>query len=32
MSKRPKLEELNVLDNFLLNAIVNDPDVGEAFF
>ena len=32
MSKRPKLEELNVLDDFLLNAIANDPDVGEAFF
>ena len=32
MSKRPKLEELNVLDDFMLNAIANDPDVGEAFF
>ena len=29
MSKRPNLEELNVLDDFLLNAIANDPDVGE---
>ena len=32
MSKRPNLEELNVLDDFLLNAIANDPDVGEPFF
>ncbi len=32
MSKRPKLEELNVRDDFLLNAIANDPDVGEPFF
>ena len=32
MSERPKLENLNVLNNFLINAIANDPDVGEAFF
>ena len=32
MCARPKLEELNVLDDFLLNAIANDPDVGEPFF
>ena len=29
---RQKLEDLNVMDDFLLNAIANDPDVGEAFF
>ena len=32
MSKRPNLDELNVLDDFMLNAIANDPDVGETFF
>ena len=32
MSTRPKLEELNVLDDFMLNAIANNPDVGESFF
>ena len=25
------LEELNVIDDFLMNAIANDPDVGEPF-
>ena len=32
MGKRQRLEDLNVLDDFMLNAIANDPDVGEAFF
>ena len=32
MQKRQRLEDLNVLDDFMLNAIANDPDVGEAFF
>ena len=32
MRKRQRLEDLNVLDDFMLNAIANDPDVGEAFF
>ena len=32
MLKRPKLENLNVLSNFLINAIANDPDVAEPFF
>ena len=32
MSERPKLENLNVLNNFMINAIANDPDVGEPFF
>lgn len=30
--QRKTLEELNVLDDFLLNAIANDPDVGDDFF
>lgn len=29
---RKKLEDMNVLDDFLWNAIANDPDVGESFF
>ena len=32
MSERPKLENLNVLNNFMINAIANDPDVAEPFF
>ena len=32
MGKRQRLEDLNVLDDFMLNAIANDPDVGEVFF
>ena len=32
MRKRQRLEDLNVLDDFMLNAIANDPDVGEVFF
>ena len=32
MGKRQRLEDLNALDDFMLNAIANDPDVGEAFF
>ena len=32
MRQRQRLEDLNVLDDFMLNAIANDPDVGEAFF
>ena len=32
MFKQPKLENLNVLNNFLINAIANDPDVAEPFF
>ena len=32
MGKRQRLEDLNVLDDFMLNAIANDPDVGEPFF
>ena len=32
MSKMPKLETLDVLSNFLMNAIVNDPDICEPFF
>ncbi len=32
MSERPKLENLNVLSNFLINAIANDPDICEPFF
>lgn len=26
-----KFEELNVLDDFLINAIASDPEVGEPF-
>ena len=32
MKKRQRLEDLNVLNDFMLNAIANDPDVGEPFF
>ena len=32
MKTRQKLEDLNVLNDFMLNAIANDPDVGEPFF
>ena len=32
MSKKPKLETLDVLSNFLMNAIANDPDICEPFF
>ncbi len=32
MVEKPKLENLNVLSNFLMNAIANDPDVCEPFF
>ena len=32
MSEKPKLETLNVLSNFLMNAIANDPDICEPFF
>ena len=32
MGKRQRLEDLSVLYDFMLNAIANDPDVGEAFF
>ena len=32
MKKRQELEDLNVLNDFMLNAIANDPDVGEPFF
>ena len=32
MKKKQKLEDLNVLNDFLLSAIANDPDVAEPFF
>ncbi len=32
MSERKSLEELDVLSNFMLNAIANDPDVSKPFF
>ena len=32
MLEKPKLESLNVLSNFLMNAIANDPDICEPFF
>ena len=32
MRNYKKLEDLDVLDDFMLNAIANDPDVAEPFF
>lgn len=32
MKKKQKLEDLNVLNDFMLSAIANDPDVAEPFF
>ncbi|MBR3762299.1 MAG: hypothetical protein IKK59_06105 [Lachnospiraceae bacterium] len=32
MFKKQKLETLDVLSNFLMNAIANDPDICEPFF
>ena len=31
MSEKPKLENLNVLSNFLINAIANNPDICESY-
>ena len=30
-NKRKKLEELNLLDDFLFNALMTYPEMGEAF-
>jgi len=32
VAEKTTLEELNVLSNFMMNAIANDEDVGELFF